>query len=60
MPYDFYDYFLVQRDDENFTEITNIIRQKLWRDTYDVVEAQQWLSMEERIMLKLYYNLRNT
>ena len=49
MPYDLYDYFLKQRNNEIFTETTNIVRQKLWRETYDVVEAQEWEELTDRI-----------
>lgn len=49
MPYDLYDYFLKQRNNEVFTEVTNIVRQKIWRETYDVVEAQEWEEITDKI-----------
>ena len=49
MPYDLYDYFLKQRNNRLFTEVSNIVRQKLWRETYDVVEAQEWEDIIKKI-----------
>ena len=49
MPYDLYDYFLKQRNNEIFTETTNIIRQKFWRETYDVVESQKLEDITDKI-----------
>jgi len=49
MPYDYYDHFLKKRNRRNFTEVTNIVRQKFWRETYDVVESQQWENITDKI-----------
>lgn len=49
MPYDFFDYFLKEQNHRFFTEVTNIVRQKLWRETYDVVESQQWEEITDKI-----------
>ncbi|MBR6024203.1 MAG: hypothetical protein IK044_04470 [Methanobrevibacter sp.] len=49
MPYDLYDYFLKRRNNHIFTETTNIVRQKLWRESYDVVESQEWEEINDRI-----------
>lgn len=50
MPYDYYDYFIKQRNNGIFTEVSNIVRQKLWRETYDVVESQEWEEISDKIM----------
>lgn len=49
MPYDYYDHFLKQRNDRIFTEVTNIVRQKFWRETFDVVESQEWEEITDNI-----------
>ena len=49
MPYDFFDYFLKEQNNRFFTEVTNLVRQKLWRETYDVVESQQWEEITDKI-----------
>lgn len=49
MPYDYYDLFLKQRNNRVFSEITNIVRQKFWRESFDVVEAQEWEDMTDKI-----------
>lgn len=49
MPYDYYDFFIKQRNNRIFTEVSNIVRQKLWRETYDVVEAQEWEEVSDKI-----------
>ncbi|WP_407391779.1 hypothetical protein [Methanobrevibacter sp.] len=49
MPYDYYDYFLKRRNSKIFTETENLVRQKLWRETFDVVESQGWKDIIEKI-----------
>jgi len=49
MPHDYYDHFLKQRNNRIFTEIGNIVRQKFWRETYDVVESQNWENITDKI-----------
>ena len=49
MPYDYYDYFIKQRNDRIFTEVSNIVRQKIWRESFDVVKSQEWENLTEKI-----------
>ena len=49
MPYYYYDYFLKKRNNPIFTETTNNIRQNFWRETYDVVESQEWEEITDKI-----------
>ena len=49
MPYDYYDLFLKQRNNRVFTEISNIVRQNFWRESFDVVKAQEWEEITDRI-----------
>lgn len=49
MPYDYYDLFVKQRNNRVFTETSNIVRQKIWRESFDVVKSQEWEELTERI-----------
>ncbi len=49
MPYDYYDFFIKKRNNRIFTEVSNIVRQKLWRETFDVVESQEWEDISDKI-----------
>ena len=50
MPYDYYDLFLKQRNNRVFTEISNIVRQKVWRDSFDVVKSQECENITDKII----------
>lgn len=49
MPNDFFDQFLKQQNNRFFTEVTNLVRQNIWRETYDVVESQEWEEITAKI-----------
>ena len=49
MLYDYYDLFVKQRNNKVFTETSNIVRQKIWRESFDVVKSQEWEELTERI-----------
>ena len=49
MPYDYYDLFIKKRNNPVFTEVSNIVRQKLWRESFDVVKSQEWEDITEKI-----------
>lgn len=49
MPYDYYDYFIKERNSEVFTEVSDIVRQKVWRDSFDVVQSQEWEETTDKI-----------
>ena len=44
-----YDHFLKQRNNRFFTEISNIVRQNVWRDSFDVVKSQEWEDITDKI-----------
>jgi hypothetical protein len=58
MPYDYYDFFTKQRNDENFIETSELVRQNLWSETINFRLTQRWMKIEDKILLKLYRNLR--
>lgn len=58
MPYDFYDYFIEKRSSPIFTPAEDVVRQKFWRESIDMIKAEEWLEMEEKIRMDLYYFLR--
>ncbi len=49
MPYDYYDYFIRKRNNTIFTEASNIVRQKIWRESFDVVKSQEWEEITDKI-----------
>ena len=58
MPYDYYDYFIQQRNRDEFTEITEKIRQNVWSDSVDFKLSQNWLNIEDVIRINLFMLLR--
>ena len=58
MPYDYYEYFIKERNNEIFTEIYEKIRQNHWSDSFDFNLSLEWLKIEDIIKIKLYYSLR--
>lgn len=49
MPYDYYDFFVKQRNNKFFREVSNIVRQNVWRESFDVVQSQEWEEITDKI-----------
>ncbi|WP_405316287.1 hypothetical protein [Methanobrevibacter sp.] len=60
MPYDYYEYLKKQRDNEQYIETTELVRQNLWSETINFKLSQEWLDIEDRILIMLYQRLRYT
>jgi len=58
MPYDYYEYLKKQRDSDDFIQITDIVRQKIWSESINFRISQEWLKIEDKIRIKLYLTLR--
>ena len=58
MAYDYYEYLKKQRENDDFTEVTDIVRQKIWGESIDFEISQAWLKIEDKIRIRLYYYLR--
>jgi hypothetical protein len=58
MPYDYYDYFIKQRQNEKFIETTELVRQNLWSETINFKQSQRWINTEDKILIELYETLR--
>ncbi len=58
MPYDYYDYFTKQRQNERFTETAELVRQNLWSETINFRLSQRWMIMEDILFNRLYRSLR--
>jgi len=58
MPYDYYEYFKKQRSNKEYSETTELVRQNLWSETINFRQSQSWISIEDKILMKLYSNLR--
>ena len=59
MPYDYYEYLKKQRDSEEYTETSELVRQNLWNETIDFRLLQEWICVEDKILISLYLLLRN-
>ena len=58
MPYDLYDYFLKQKRNPIFTEVSDKVRQDIWAESVNFVMSLKWMAMEDRMLIELYYYLR--
>ena len=58
MPYDYYEYFKKQRENNEFIETRELVRQNLWSETINFRLSNEWISIEDKLLLKLYRNLR--
>ncbi|MBE6502586.1 MAG: hypothetical protein E7Z79_09150 [Methanobrevibacter thaueri] len=59
MPYDYYEYLKKQRDSEEYTETSELVRQNIWSETIDFRLLQEWTCVEDKILISLYLLLRN-
>ncbi|WP_405307281.1 hypothetical protein [Methanobrevibacter sp.] len=60
MPYDYYEYLKNQRDNEEYTETVELVRQNLWSETINFKVSQEWIHIEDKILIRLYPRLRYT
>ncbi|MDO5810289.1 MAG: hypothetical protein Q4Q37_04275 [Methanobrevibacter sp.] len=60
MPYDYYEYLKKQRENDDFTQVTDIVRQKIWSESIGFKISQEWLKIEDKIRIKMYLFLRYT
>lgn len=58
MPYDYYEFLKKQRESDEYIETEELVRQNLWSETLNFKLANSWIKTEDRILLKLYRNLR--
>lgn len=58
MPYDYYEFLKKQRESDEYMETEELVRQNLWNETINFKLANSWIKTEDRILLKLYQNLR--
>ena len=60
MPYDYYEYLKKQKENDEFTQVTDIVRQKIWSESIGFKISQEWLKIEDKIRIKMYLFLRYT
>ena len=58
MPYDYYEYLKKQRENEQYRETSELVRQNLWSETINFKVSQDWIAIEDRILIRLYLLLR--
>lgn len=54
---DYFDYFLKRNENEDFVEIYEIVRQKIWRETFNEIMSQEWIGIDDRIRRNLFWYL---
>ena len=60
MPYDYYEYLKKLRDNEEYSEAAELVRQNMWSETINFKLSQEWLDIEDRMLIMLYQCLRYT
>ena len=60
MPYDYYEYLKKQRENEQYKETSELVRQNLWSEAINFKLSQEWQDIEDRILIRLYLLLRYT
>ncbi|MEE1335062.1 MAG: hypothetical protein UHG12_00950 [Methanobrevibacter sp.] len=60
MPYDYYEYLKKLRDNEEYSEAAELVRQNLWSETINFKLSQEWIPIGDKILIRLYPHLRYT
>lgn len=58
MPYDYYDYFSKERNNPDFTEVSDKVRENIWRESINFILSQEWIPTEDKMLIAMYYYLR--
>ena len=58
MAYDYYTILKKQIDSDEYTEVSDIVRQDLWSDSFEFRMSKEWLIIEDLIKINLYLFLR--
>lgn len=57
MVYDYFEYFLKRNENEDFVEVCEIVRQKIWREAVNEIMSEEWIGTDERIRRNLFWYL---
>ena len=58
MVYDYYEILKRRIDSDEYTEVSDIVRQDLWSDGFEFKMSKEWLKIEDLIRISLYLFLR--
>ena len=58
MVYDYYEILKRRIDSDEYTEVSDIVRQDLWSDGFEFKMSKEWLIIENLIRISLYLFLR--
>ena len=58
MPYDYYEILKKQRENSQYIETEELVRKNLWGETINFKQSRDWISMENKILIRLYNLLR--
>ena len=54
---DYFEYFLKEIENEDYIEIYEIVRQKIWREAVNEILSRQWIGIDDRIRRNYYWYL---
>ena len=60
MPYDYYEFLKKQRESDEYTQTSDLVRQNLWSESINFKLSQRWLRVEDKILIRLYRILKYT
>lgn len=54
---DYFEYFLKRNENEDFIEVYEIVRQKIWRETINEIMSEEWIGIDEKMRRNLFWYL---
>ena len=54
---DYFEYFLKRNENEDYIEVYEIVRQKIWRETINEIMSEEWIGIEDRMRRNLFWYL---
>ena len=58
MPYDYYKYLKKQQENESYKKTSDLVRENMWSETINFKLSQKWMHIEDKILFRLYRQLR--
>ena len=58
MPYDYYEELKKQKENEEYVEIGELVRQNIWSESINFKQSIEWIGIEDKMLIRLYPLLR--
>lgn len=58
MPFDYYEELKKQRENEEYVEIGELVRQNIWSESINFKQSIEWIGIEDKMLIRLYPLLR--